>query len=281
MSSMSDIDLGLRVSELSYRIGSAVLVDGVSIKVEPGEVTAIIGPNGAGKSTFLRLLAGDLKPHSGSVTLDGRALNDWGDRELARRRAVMPQSSTLSFPFTVEQVALLGRLPHLERRESETDHYIASRALIWSGANHLADRSYPTLSGGERQRVDFARALTQIWHPVEDSARYLFLDEPTSALDLARQHDLLHRVHKFARQNVAVVIVLHDLNLAAQYADRILVLDHGCPVGWGVPSRTLQPELIQNTFGLSVIVAEHPTKDVPLIVPNPSSPEIIETGNSI
>lgn len=261
----------------AFRIGRAVLLDGVDVEVRPGRVTAVVGANGAGKSTLLRLLSGEWRPTSGSVSLEGRSLDDVAPRELARRRAVMPQSSTLTFPFKVMEVVLLGRTPHVRGREGPVDRAAAWSALERAGAEHLADRRYPTLSGGERQRVDFARALAQIWEPRSDAGRYLLLDEPTSSLDLARQHELLMGVRAFAQPDVGVLVVLHDLNLAARYADDLLVLVDGRLAARGAPWSVLTPELIREAFGLPVVVTTHPCHDCPLIVAD-STAGVVHTG---
>lgn len=261
----------LEAKEVAYRVGRAILLDGVDVDVRPGRVTAVVGANGAGKSTLLRLLSGEWRPTSGIVRLGGRPLDAVTPRELARRRAVMPQSSTLTFPFTAIEVVLLGRTPHVRGREGPMDRVAAWGALERAAAEHLADRRYPTLSGGERQRVDFARALAQVWEPRTDAGRYLLLDEPTASLDLARQHELLTSVRTFACADVGVLVVLHDLNLAARYADDLLVLVDGSLAARGAPWSVLTPELIQEAFGLPVVVTPHPCHDCPLVVADPTA----------
>ncbi|MBI70327.1 MAG: heme ABC transporter ATP-binding protein [Gemmatimonadetes bacterium] len=260
----------MQTSEITYRAGKRTLLEDISISISPGEVTAIIGPNAAGKSTFLKLLAGDMKPTSGSISLNGIELADWTPQSLSLFRSVMPQASTLTFPFTAKEVVGLGRLPHQKGESSKLTNDIVLEVLEWSGTRHLADRLYTTLSGGEKQRIDFARAISQVWQPVNKCSRYLLLDEPTSSLDLSRQHETLQRICAFAQDNVATIVVLHDLNLAAHYADRILVLSDGCSAGWGSPKDVLTSDLIGSTFGLSVIVSEHPQYLGPLIIPNPN-----------
>ncbi len=268
MSSISEG--GLCAQAVSYHIGSKALLREVSVAIRPGLVTAVLGPNGAGKSTLLRLLSGDMPPSAGAVTLDDRALTEWGDPELALRRAIMPQSAMLTFPFTAFQVAALGRTPHITRIGTDRDHTITEAALSRAGADHLSDRIYPTLSGGERQRVDFARALTQIWTPQASGSRYLLLDEPTSSLDLARQHELLGRVRDLAREGVGVLVVLHDLNLAGEYADEVLVLREGEVVGSGPPAHAFTPERIEQAYSLRTIVTTHPRTGRPLVIADPS-----------
>lgn len=247
------------------------LLDGVSLSVGAGEVLVLLGANGAGKSTLLKCLAGDLRPERGQVQLNGRALHHWSALEAARRRAVLPQASPLSFPFTALEVALMGRIP--QGGPSAADMEIALAALGAAEAEHLAERRYTTLSGGERQRVHLGRVLAQLWEPLPgDEPRWLLLDEPTASLDLAHQHSVLALARRWAssgrsQRGLGVLVVLHDLNLAAQYADRVAVLKQGRLLEQGRPQEVLRPQPIFDAFGLPVRVLPHPELDCPLIVP--------------
>jgi iron complex transport system ATP-binding protein len=262
----------IHARRLGYRVRSAVLLQNVEVSVRPGRVTAVVGANGAGKSTLLRLLSGELEPTAGGVWLDDRPISGMAARDVARRRAVMPQASTLNFPFRVFDVVLLGRTPHVRGREAASDRDAVLGALETARALDLADRRYTTLSGGERQRADFARALAQVWNPTAQRSRYLLLDEPTASLDLARQHEVLHAVAGFARGDVGVLVVLHDLNLAARYADEVLVLKEGRVAAQGAPWSVLTPGRIEDAFGLPVVVTNHPCHDCPLVVADPTAP---------
>ena len=244
-----------------------VLLEGVSIHVRPGEVVAVLGPNGAGKSTLLKVLCGDLSPTKGTVSMGGRALTSWDKKASAQIRAVLPQQSSLSFPFRVLEVALMGRSPHLRGPETQRDYAIARAALQEAGVNHLEDRLYPTLSGGEGQRVHLGRVLAQIWEAMDQTPRYLLLDEPTSSLDLAHQHHTLTVARAFAERQVGVLVVLHDLNLAAQYADRVLLLKEGREVATGPPEQVLQAEIIEAVYEIPITVIPHPHSSCPLVVP--------------
>ncbi len=259
----------LHAEHLTVRVGAATLAEGVSLTVVPGEILAVIGPNGAGKSTVLRALAGEIAFASVTVTLDGRPLADWRPRDLARVRAVLPQRSDLSFGFAAGEVVLMGRTPHLSGGESLKDHRIALDAMRLTRTEPFADRVYTTLSGGERQRVQLARVLAQIWEGEEP--RYLLLDEPTNNLDLSHQHSTLTIARGFAGRGVGVLAVLHDLNLAAQYADRIVVLKDGSVLAEGTPHEVLTPPLIELTYDVSVLVQPHPQMDCPLVVPLPQT----------
>ena len=254
-----------------------MLLAGVSARLEAGRVLAVIGPNGAGKTTLLRLLASELPPTGGQVSLENRPLARWPAHERARRIAVLPQQSTLNAALTGLEVALLGRSPHPARGGSRADLALAHEALALMDATHLAVRLFPSLSGGEKSRVQAARALTQILEPASSAdhaispprpARFLLLDEPTAALDCAHQHQLLGRVRQVARaQNIGVLAVLHDLNLAAQYADELLALKDGRTAAYGPTNAVFQADMLSAVFGLGMLVIPHPLHGWPMAIP--------------
>lgn len=252
----------LSVDDLTVERGGATVLAGISLALQPGEVLGVLGPNGAGKSTLLGALCGELAPARGEVWLDRWRLRDWPGGERARRLAVLPQSSTLNFAFRVYQVVAMGRLPHASGRTC--DEQIVRAALQAADALHLAERSYLALSGGERQRVHLARVLAQLWPG--GAGQVLLLDEPTSMLDPLHQHTTLQAVRAFAEQGAAVLVILHDLNLAARYCDRLLLLERGRPHALGSPEQVLQAEPLQAVFGLEVLVQRHPERGHPLIV---------------
>jgi iron complex transport system ATP-binding protein len=258
----------LVASGVGFSVGEKALLRDVDVTVAPGKLVGVIGPNGAGKTTLLRLLSGELRPSAGHVSLGGTPLPDLPRRERARRLAVLPQQSSLAFPMTALEVVLLGRAPHVLRsRESKDDFAIALDALEATEAVHLADRRYPSLSGGEKSRVQTARVLAQIWHSSRETPCHLLLDEPTAALDIAHQHTLLEYSREFARtRHTGVLAILHDLNLASQYADEILVLNGGRTVGNGPPAEVLNPALLRKAFAFETLVLEHPTHGWPLVV---------------
>jgi len=228
--------------EVTVRAGVATLVDRVSLDVAAGEMVALVGPNGAGKSTLLSVLAGDRRPTRGRVAIAGRDPATLPPRELAMRRAVLPQRPGLSAPYTALEVVRLGQLGV----GGETQ---ARRALDEVELGHLAARAYPTLSGGEQQRVQLARVLVQLG---DRGGRALFLDEPTAALDLRHQRIVLERARRAAGAGHAVVLVLHDLRLAARWADRAALLDRGALVACGHPGDVLSRERVRAVFGVEL-----------------------------
>lgn len=257
----------LAVHDLSVRAGNKYLLSEISLDILPGDVLAVLGPNGAGKSTLLKALCSELSIHCGEIVMNGRRIADWRLSEQACMRSVLPQNSSLAFPFSVKDVVLLGRSPHHSSRNSYRNEAIVRKALAVTDTETLRDRPYTTLSGGERQRVQLARVLAQIWEPATSGARYLLLDEPTSALDLAHQHATLTIIRHFAKsQDVGVFVILHDLNLAAGYADRIAVLDNGRLKAHGTPIEVLSPDLISETFRVPVTVTPHPKKQNQVLI---------------
>lgn len=231
------------------RRGGRPIVNDVRFRATAGRVTAILGANGAGKSSLLRVLAGG-KPDEGWVKFDGRPLADWNPREIARVRAVVPQSSALNFPFKVIEVVLQGRAPHCAVRESPVDEEAAILALEAVDLTRAAGRDYTTLSGGERQRVHLARALAQVG--LEGANRCLLLDEPTSSLDLRHQHDVLRILRNFADTGGCAVVVLHDLNLCARYADKVCLMHYGRVLGSGDTGAVMTPDWLGIAYNIGV-----------------------------
>jgi iron complex transport system ATP-binding protein len=251
----------LSAEEVTVRIGARTLLDRVSVALEPGALLALGGRNGAGKSTLLSVLAGLRVPSSGRVLLDGSPLLQLEPRALARRRAVLPQRDRLDQPLLAREVVALGRYPHgaVDPRAPQVE-----RALQQVGALTLADRSVDQLSGGERQRVQLARVLAQLDAPGPPGL--LLLDEPTSALDLASQHQVLRLLWEAARRGLAVLCVLHDLNLASCWADRMVLLSEGQVAADGAPGEVMTPEVLWETLRVRAHVLAHPDHGRPQVV---------------
>jgi iron complex transport system ATP-binding protein len=256
-----DNTTSLTAQQLRYSLGSRRLINDVSLSINSGEMVAIIGPNGAGKSTLLRLLTGYLTPGCGECLLLGRPLEQWPPQQLAKVRAVMRQHSDLAFPFTVEEVVSMGRAPH-GKRDAQ---WAVQQVMAQTDCLGLAQRDYRQLSGGEQQRVQLARVLAQLWQP-QPTPAWLFLDEPTSALDLYHQQHTLRLLRTLTRQQpIAVCCVLHDLNLAALYADRILLMHQGQLVATGTPQEVLQAEILTRWYQADLGVVHHPEVALPQV----------------
>jgi iron complex transport system ATP-binding protein len=241
----------LTAHDVTYTVDGRRLLDGVSVAFAPGALSVVVGPNGAGKSTLVRVLCRELAPAAGEVRYGGRPLAAWSDAELARVRAVLSQNVELAFPLRVWEVVLMGRYPHFAGRPTARDEAACEGAMRYFDVWDWADRSYLTLSGGERQRVQFARVMAQIWEPAPGSQRYLVLDEPLTFLDIRYQFEFLHRVRALADAGDLVVVgVVHDLNLAARFADQLVLLAGGRVLDAGAPGEVLTPDRVEQAFGI-------------------------------
>ncbi|MFJ6884877.1 heme ABC transporter ATP-binding protein [Streptomyces californicus] len=245
---------------LSVRLGGRQVLDSVDLTAHAGEVVALVGPNGAGKSTLLAALAADLPAGSGEVRVDGRSTADWSAPELALRRSVLPQSAALSFPFPVEDVVRMGRAPWAGTEREDEDDAAVAAAMAATEVTRFAGRPFSALSGGEKARVALARVLAQ-------RAPLILLDEPTAALDLRHQELVLRICRERAAAGDAVVVVLHDLGLAAAYADRAAVLHEGRIAELGPPEQVFGGDLLGEVYRQPVEVFPHPRTGKPLIVP--------------
>ncbi|MBL3827078.1 MULTISPECIES: heme ABC transporter ATP-binding protein [unclassified Marinobacter] len=255
----------LSVNKVSVSLERSRIVDGIDCHLKAGELLMLLGPNGAGKSTLLKAISGDL-PYGGSVTLSGRELGQWRPERLARQRAVMPQRVEVNFPLTVEEVVQLGR-PKMASGRSDL---VVDELMNELDIGHLRHRLVPGLSGGEQQRLQLARVLAQIIDSPGD--RLLLLDECTSALDPAHQQMVLDLVRRLAKaEGMAVLAVVHDLNLAAQFADRLLVMKAGRRVHEGSAREVLTPELLDTVYGFTARVVEL-EEGYPMVVPRRRGP---------
>lgn len=258
----------LTVERLNVAIDGAQLLSGIDLQIEQGEIVSIIGPNGAGKTTLLRAIAGDFfhTSHSvsGDVQLAGRALDQWPVADKARYVSFLPQFSSLNFPFIVFEVILMGRAPH-STGDTE-DRRIVAQVAEMMDLTHLLSRNYTQLSGGEKQRVHLARVFAQLWAEQGREPRVLLLDEPTSSLDYRHQYDVMQAIQNFAKQGVAVIQVMHDVNLAAQYSQKIVGLVGGCMKFEGGVEAIIQPQMMHALFGITVDVVRNPSSGLPVIV---------------
>ena len=249
---------------ISLHLSGFDLLRNISLEVEAGAVTAIVGPNGAGKSSLLKVLTGEITATRGDVYLNQRELTHWPLLDRAQMLAVLPQHTLLNFPFTADEVVGLGRIPH--QTGVTKDNQIITQALDLVDASYLQKRFYTQMSGGEKQRVQLARVLAQIWQPSDHGEQFLVLDEPTSAFDLSHQQLTLDIVRQLAERGVGVLIVVHDLNLAARCADNLVVFDGGVIAAQGKPKDILSEQLIDKVFGVKSIISQHPVTKRPLVI---------------
>lgn len=244
----------LTASDITFRVGQKALISDVSVSFAPGKLHLIVGPNGAGKSTLIKVLARLLRPQNGKIEYDGVDVQHTSEAALAKQRAVLSQAVEVAFPLSVREVVMMGRYPHFGGRPGPADERIVDEVMAHFDVTEFSERNYQTLSGGERQRVNFARVLTQLWRDGEalgSSCRYLFLDEPLTFLDIRHQIDFMKKVRAFAgAADVVTVGVVHDLNLAARFADQIVLMDHGRVVAAGMATGVLTADLIRATFGV-------------------------------
>ena len=253
----------LEIRDLTVAYGELVALRQVSLSLAAGELLGVVGPNGSGKSTLIRAITRLVRPLGGEIRLDGSEVGRLSQRELARWAAVVPQNPYLPDAFTVLEVALMGRTPHLGLLQSEgrADLAAVRRALEQTDTWHLASRRVGELSGGERQRVVVARALAQ-------ETPLLLLDEPTAHLDVGHQAAVLDLLRELCRrEGKAVLAVIHDLSLAGQYCDRLVMLRGGCIVGEGEPQEVLSPSLLASVYGTRVSVFAHPLTGRPVVTP--------------
>ncbi|MGS2723938.1 heme ABC transporter ATP-binding protein [Porticoccus sp. GXU_MW_L64] len=255
----------IALQDVGVSVGSKQLLASVSAALPEKSLTAIIGPNGAGKSTLLNVMAGGIATSSGSVAFDGFRLANMRRFELAQRRAVLSQNLELPFPLKVEEVVALGRA--LQADTSARQQRIVAEALTRARASELAGRIFSTLSGGERQRVHFARVLAQLWEPIErGEPATLLLDEPTSAMDMHHQHLLLEQLQKLARNGLTVCCVMHDLNLAALFADCVWALKKGRLHASGPTAEVFDGPLLSDIYDMPLVTIDHPQRATQVVV---------------
>jgi iron complex transport system ATP-binding protein len=245
-------------SALSWRVDGRAIVDEVDLELRAGELVALAGPNGAGKSTLVRLIAGDLKPSGGTIRFGELLLAELGAAEQARLRAVMPQQTSILFAFTVRQIAAMGRYVH---EPTKHDEAIVEDALRKADVAHLAERSFLTLSGGEQSLATLARVIAQ-------QGGVLLLDEPTASLDIRHRARVMTIARRAADAGAAVCVVVHDLNLAAAYADRVALMHEGRKICDDTPWEALTSERLSDVFDHTIAVTKSPVGDHPLVTPH-------------
>lgn len=240
----------LQVNNVCYQVGQTRLLHDINFALQPAQTLAIVGPNGAGKTTLLNALLADITLSSGTIAFAGRSLQTWPLAERAKHIAILPQLSLLNFPYSVTEVVALGRIPHSSGAAADGD--IVQAAMAAMDIGHLGQRLYTELSGGEKQRTQLARVLAQIWRSADAHPRLLILDEPTSSLDLGHKQQLMQAVQNFAAQGAAVIMVEHDISIAANYAQRMLALQDGRQIACGPCEQVFDEALVRQLFGARV-----------------------------
>lgn len=255
----------ITVKNIHYSAGQAKLLDNVSFDVQPGEMLAIIGANGAGKSTLLKLLCKEIPVSAGEISIRQQPINSYKLDHLAKFRAVLAQSNTLSISFKVDELIMMGRYPHFDNNPTATDIEIVRSVMEETGTTAFADRDYNTLSGGEQQRVQLARVIAQIY---DQPQGLLFLDEPTNGLDLLYQQQILVLARNLADRGYCVVSILHDINFASRYADKVLMLKKGKRIAFGKPQDVITCDNIHKAFNIQVRLFNDDEFQCPLVIPS-------------
>jgi len=270
--------MSLQIKDLSFSFGDKKVLKGVSFEVADGEFIGLMGPNGSGKTTLLRCMMDYLPAESETVLLDMKPIHTFTQRELARMFAVVPQSSTTDFTFTAYDIVMMGRIPHISSRfvgESKADAEVVRKAMETTDTLRFATRVFSELSGGERQRVIIARAIAQ-------QPKALLLDEPTVYLDINGQFEIMDLIKKLNKEGgITVIAVLHDVNLAARYCDRIALLNDGVVESIGPPKEVLTPDTIQSVYGIEVVIRKDPFTQAVYVMPRTSVPSIHRHGTRV
>jgi iron complex transport system ATP-binding protein len=256
----------LETKNIQYSIGKKKILNNISVEFHPGEFNMILGPNGSGKSSFLKIFSGEINGYTGTVLYNDKNISTQKKETLAKYRAVMSQQPELSFPLMVDEVVMMGRYPHFSFNPNKKDITICNEAIERMNLVAFKERNYLTLSGGEKQRVQFARVLAQIWEKPGKGTRYLFLDEPLASLDINYQQEFLQLAREFTQKDTVLVAVIHDINLAIQYADKLFFLKEGELVSWGKPKEILNEALIKKVFDVETVIINNPVTNNPLII---------------
>lgn len=251
----------IQATDISYKAGDRYLLQNITATFNSGELNLIIGPNGAGKSTLVKILSGQLAAQSGQVLYNNVPVSKYDVAALARIRAVLSQNLEISFPLRVWEVVMMGRSPHFTGKSATKDIAACEAAMQLFSVDDMAGRDYNTLSGGEKQRVHFARVMSQIWYPVAGQKRYLLLDEPLTFLDVHYQYQFMQQVRSLlANDDLVVIGVVHDLNLAIKFADNLLLLHDGKLLAQGTPEAVITIQNIQHAYHMIPTMVPHDNK---------------------
>ena len=251
------------VDSLCYTINNKSLVDKISFNIESGDMVSIVGPNGSGKSTLVKLISGELNPSSGNIFINNIANFKWNVKELSKYRSVLPQSNSLSFPFSVLDIVKMGRYPYREIEENNITEKICKDIINIFDLNNFINQNYMTLSGGEKQRVQLARVLAQIWSE-QNYEKLLILDEPTSYLDISHQYALFDLLKTINGKGLTILMVLHDLNHALMYSNKLIMLKSSKLMSYGKTADVATKSRLEDIFNVSVDIIKN--NDRPFVV---------------
>lgn len=254
----------LEAYKISYAYKKHSILENIDISVKYGELLVIVGPNGAGKSTLLSLLANEAGKNAEPIFFKKKTFEEWDYRDLAYNKAKFSQNNSQDIPLSVKDVVMMGRYPYFQSNPNKKDYEAVQKAMEETDVAHLEARDYNSLSGGEKQRVHLARVLTQLDNEVLN--KLVFLDEPLNNLDVLHQHRILHTIKNFTEKGNTAVMVLHDLNLAAQFADRIMLLKKGKVVAHDIPNKVFTKEIISKVYNFPCTVCPNPVNKNPLII---------------
>jgi iron complex transport system ATP-binding protein len=253
----------IQAKNISVKFGNKTILDNINFNLSPGKVMALVGANGAGKSTLLKAIAGDV-PFSGNLLFKGKTISSISKNELAKEKAVMEQSTQVGFDFSVHEVTMMGRYPHFEQNPTNEDVEVVEHSLRKVGLNDKIQRTHTSLSGGEKQRNHFARTLSQVTTDCKRSKLFI-LDEPLNNLDIQYQYKLMQEIKSFVEKGNAAIVVLHDINMAAHFADEIVMLKEGEILAQGATNKVLNSRLLESCYDLKVVVDRHPINGKPMV----------------
>lgn len=254
----------IKARQISYRHKEFHILDGVDISLEYGEFLAIVGPNGAGKSSLLSILANEVKYGNQTILFKNKPVCDWNIREISRHKAKFSQHNSNDIPLEVKDVIMMGRYPYFDSQPGPEDFEAVEGMMKETDVLHLKDREYNTLSGGEKQRVHLSRVMAQLQNKI--AHKLVFLDEPLNNLDIRHQYKALEIIKKFTRKANSAIVVLHDLNLAAQFADKILLMKSGKVSAYGTPDKVFTAENISKAYNFPCTICPHPVNSHPMII---------------
>lgn len=254
----------LKADQIQYKHKEFFILDEVNVSLEYGEFLAIVGPNGAGKSSLLSILANEIKQEKQKILFKDKNIRDWEVRELSMNKAKFSQHNSNEIPLQVKDVVMMGRYPYFDSQPRKEDFEAMNKHLYETDVYHLKDREYSTLSGGEKQRVHLSRVMAQVENEIEK--KLIFLDEPLNNLDVKHQYKALEIIKKFTRNLNSAIVVLHDLNLAAQFADKILLMKSGKVSAYGTPEEVFTAENISKAYNFPCTIFENPVNANPMIV---------------